>query len=270
MSLIETIKCIILGIIQGILEPLPISSSGHLYIVGELLKTNVFDNLNFTIMTNTGSLIAIIILFKKDILDIIKDFFLFIKTKNKNYKINFFYGLWIIIGTIPAALIGFLFKDNIETIFQSTKFIGITLLITALFLFLVRNIKGKKNKENMTIKDSIIVGLFQAFALIPGISRSGSTLVGGMIMNLDRKIALKYSFMLYIPVSLAGFILGIKDMSGEANLDTSWLPYLLASLFSLIVTYIVAKWFINFVEKSKLEYFSYYCLLVGFLVIILF
>jgi len=264
----ELFKYIILGLTQGITEPLPISSSGHLLIFKKLLKSSMINDLNFEIFLNFGSLIAIIFLFRKDITIIIKDFFLFIKTKKEKYYSNFKYALLIIIGTIPAGLIGFLFKDVIERVFSNVKFVGVSLLVTSLFLFSIRNIKGSKKDEDISFIDSLFIGLFQAVALLPGISRSGSTIVGGSLNNLSRESALKFSFLLYIPISLATMLLGILDFSASSNFNNLIMFYIIGTLVSAVATYFSAKLFIDIVKKGKLIYFVYYCLFAGIMVIL--
>lgn len=258
---------IILGIIQGFTEPIPVSSSGHIVIFNAILNVEELKDLNFEIFVNFGSFIAITLFYRKEIISIIKDFIMYIKTKEYRYYNNFKYALLIIIGTIPAGIIGLLFKDKIESI-GSVKMVGISLLITAFMLYIIKDIKGKKEKDDMTIMDALVIGLFQVIALFPGISRSGSTLVGGMKRNLSRESAFKYSFMLYLPISVATMILGVKDLI-ESNLsNTLLIPYSLSMIVSLIVTYYSIKWFKGIVEKGKLKYFIYYCLIVGILVIL--
>ena len=164
-----------------------------------------------------------------------------------------------------AGIVGLLFKSKIESL-TSVKLVGISLLITALMLFLVKDLKGKKEKENMTIIDALVVGLFQVIALFPGISRSGSTLVGGMARNLDRTCAFKFSFMLYLPISIATMILSLKDI---LSFDKSLImPYTLGMVVATIVTYYSVQWFKNILENGKIKYFVYYCLIVGLLTIL--
>ena len=250
---------LILGIIQGFTEPIPVSSSGHLVIFNSILNVDVINDLNFEIFVNFGSFIAIFYYYRKEIFDIIKDFFSYIKYKDKKYKVNYNYAWLIVIATIPAGIVGLLFKSKIESL-TSVKLVGISLLITALMLFLVKDLKGKKEKENMTIIDALVVGLF------PGISRSGSTLVGGMARNLDRTCAFKFSFMLYLPISIATMILSLKDI---LSFDKSLImPYTLGMVVATIVTYYSVQWFKNILEKGKIKYFVYYCLIVGLLTIL--
>lgn len=263
------LKYLILGIIQGFTEPLPISSSGHLRIFKSLFNSEVLSDMNFEIIVNFGSLVAILILYRKEIISIIKDFFCYIKTKEKKYEVNYKYAWLIVIGTIPAALLGLFVKDLIEKYF-TTKLVGAMLIITSLLLYMIKDIKGKKEKKNMTYKDAIKIGLFQVIALLPGISRSGATVVGGMESNLKRETALNYSFMLYIPISIASMVLGISDLINSNDLNTLLIPYTVSMIAAGIVTYYAAKLFIDIMKKGKLIYFSIYCFIVGIITFILF
>ncbi len=268
MDFIDIIEYVVLGIIQGFTEPLPISSSGHLLIFKNLFNLTALKDLNFEIITNFGSLLAVLFLYRKKILKIIKDFFLYFKGKEEKYYNNFKYGMLIIIGTIPAGILGLLFKDKIELISENVKYVGIALLVTALALFIVKSINGKKDDKDITYKDALKVGLFQAVALLPGISRSGATLTGALLCNIKKSKALDFSFMLYIPISLATMLLGVTDLVSTPNIKEYILPYFLAFIASAVVTYFSLKLFIDLVKKNKLIYFVIYCLIVGVLVIL--
>ncbi len=259
---------LLLGFIQGLTEPIPISSSGHLVIFKNLFDLDALKDLNFEIFANFGSLIAIIIVFRKDIAKLFWDFINYIKTKDKKYKSGFHYVILVIIATIPAGLCGLIFNDLIEKYLSNVKYVGVALLVTALFLFLIRKLKGRKDDNQITIKDAITIGLFQVVALLPGISRSGATLVGGMFSGLKREVAFKFSFMLYIPISFATMILGVKDVA-EAGIDANLLiGYILGAIVACIVTFFSTKWFKGIMLKGKLIYFVWYCLIVGSLVLL--
>ena len=189
--MLDKLKYIILGIIQGLTEPLPISSSGHLVIFKNLFNLDSLNDLNFEIIVNFASFLAISFIYRKDIIKLIKDSIIYLKTKNYKYENSFKYILLIILACIPAGILGLLFKDKIDLISTNVKYIGIALLITSLALFIVRKIDGKKHDNDITYKDSIIIGLFQGIALLPGISRSGSTLTGGLLRNIKKEDAEK-------------------------------------------------------------------------------
>ena len=267
--MLELLEYIILGIIQGFTEPIPVSSSGHVMILNSILNTNIDIGL-LAILTNFGSLIAIIFLYRDRIKSLFLDFVSYLKKGNASSKENFRYTILLIIATIPAGVMGLVVTklglfDFLE---KNIKFVGITLLITAIFLFLIRNIKGEKDNKKITLKDAIIIGLFQVIALVPGISRSGSTIVGGMLRNLKRETAFDFSFLLYIPISVATTILGFKDLFTSNLSFITIIYYLIATVIAGIVTYFATKWFRNVVKEGKLIYFVIYCLIVGSLVII--
>ncbi len=265
----DYIKYLILGIIQGITEPLPISSSGHIFLFKNLFNTEIFNTFNFEIISNFGSFLAILFIFRKDIITLIKNFFGYIFTKNKEKnKDGFMYVIKLIISTIPVGITGILLNDYLETHFNSLKILAFTFLFTSLMLYIVRNIKGDKTSKDITIKDAIIIGIFEAITIIPGISRSGTVLVACLLCHLKRDDALKYTFMLYFPVSAGTMLLKAPDL---INTSTSLLlPYLVGMLASLIITYFSYKWLSNIVKNGKLWHFSIYCLLLALFIFVYF
>lgn len=266
--MLEILKYIFLGIVQGLTEPLPISSSGHVFILKKLLDLKTTD-LNFEIIVNFGSLLAILLIYKDDLIRLIKNFFLYFKTKTEETRNDFKYCLLIVFGSIPVGIVGFLFKDYIENkLSTNINIIGVSFLLTSLFLLLVSNMNGKRTDKDMNYKDALTVGLVQVVALVPGISRSGSTLIGGLFRRLDRETALRYSFMLYIPVSVGTTLLGFKDLLSTPNVHDIVLPYGLGFIASFVVSYFTLRWFIKLVKKGNLKYFSIYTLILGLLVLI--
>ena len=267
--MIELLKYIFLGLVQGITEALPISSSGHLLIVKNLLDVNVdFDTL--AIITNFGSLLAVILIFRKDIIKLIKGFFLYLFKKEKQYLYDFRYCLLIVIGCIPAGLVGLVVSklNLLNAIDNNVKIVGISLLITAILLFVIRNFDGTKEDKDLRPMDAIKVGLFQIIGVFPGISRSGSTIVGGMFSGLKRDTAFKFSFLLYIPMSLAATLLEATDLMSVSISSTLWIYYIVATIIAFIFTLLFVKWFRKLVNEGKLGWFSIYCVIVGLLVII--
>lgn len=271
MMIWKFIKYIMLGVIQGITEPIPVSSSGHLLVFRTLFNTNMFNDLNYEIILNFGSFLAILFIFRKDVTTLLKSFFNYLfskdeKTKKEN-KTNFKYCLCVIIATIPVGIVGILLKDKLENALSNIKLVGIAFLITALSLILVKNIKGTKEDKDISYKDAILIGLLQAIAIVPGLSRSGTTLVGCLLRNFKRDTALKFTFILYFPVSIATIILGLVDLL-KTNY-TSILPFYIAGFIaSLIITYFSSKWFFDVVKKGKLWKFAIYCTLLGLFTII--
>jgi undecaprenyl-diphosphatase len=172
----------------------------------------------------------------------------------------------LVIAVIPAGLVGFIFKDSFDTISDNLWVVGISLLITALALSLVGKAAVENTNEELTFIDALVIGLFQVFALIPGISRSGSTMVGGLSRKIKFEDTMRFSFLLYIPISIAASLLSILDLSGSE--DTFIAGYVGAFLVSIITTYFAVKWFFKMVRKGNLKYFSFYCFTVGTIVII--
>lgn len=267
----DIITYIILGIIQGITEPIPVSSSGHIFLFKNIFNTNIFNTLNFEIISNFGSFIAIFIIFWKDIKELIVAFFSYIfkKDTRKKYETKFRYALFVILSTIPVGITGFLFKDKLESLY-SLKGLAIAFLITALALFIVRNIKGTKDDADIKLKDALLIGLFQAVTIIPGISRSGTVLVACLLCNLKRDTALKYTFMLYFPVSVGTLILGVSDLANTSELSSMLVPYLAGMIAAGVITFFSYKWLSNWVKKGSLWKFSIYCVILALFIFIYF
>ena len=270
--MIELLKFILLAVIQGISEVLPISSSGHLQIVQEMLGMDT-SSLTVSIFLHLGSLVAMIVFYRKLVFSIIGNSIKYVfksserNDTNKNYlKLLFM----IVIACIPAGLIGLLFKNKIESIFANTIFIGINLIITGCLLFLQKYIKGKKTLDRMNWLDAIIIGLFQTIGILPGISRSGITTIGGKVSKLQDEDAINFAFLLFIPVTLGTGLLEVVDIiKGDLVLSSNdILLYIVAIIISGLVTYIALSLLLKIIKKGKLHYFAYYCFVVGLAVII--
>src|SRR5690606_20946963 len=268
LDIILIIKMIIIGLVQGFTEPIPVSSSGHVMIASEILGLGE-QGFTFAILTNTASLLAILYIYRKDIIRLARNSIQYVKTKNSRYKSDFRFVCYIVVGTIPAGVLGVLLNDYIaENVSMTT--IAIMLFVTGIALWLIRNMKGKKDEKDLTIKDAFLVGLGQAAALTPGISRSGATIISAIAVGMKQDTALRFSFMLYIPVSLGGLVLGFTDFLDEPNKGELAVPYLSAFLATLFMTYFALKWFMGIMKNGKLVYFTYYCFIVGTLLLIFF
>ncbi|CAD2073251.1 undecaprenyl-diphosphate phosphatase [Phocicoccus pinnipedialis] len=262
MDIIEILKYIFLGLLQGITEAIPVSSSGHLVIAREMLGLEA-KGLSFEMLLNTASLIAILYIYWKDIVEIATHFLRFLGgARDAKAKEEFKYVMYLVIATIPVGVTGLLLKDVVGDN-VTVGFIGAMLLVTGIALWIIKSKEGIKQDGELTLKDSIIIGLAQSIAIIPGISRSGSTLVGAMSRGLHQKNALRFVFLLYIPVSLGTALLSVNDLFTDPDMATLWFPYLLAFISSLIMTYYGFKILKGLMENSKLEYFSYYCFALG-------
>ncbi len=267
------IKYIILGVIQGITEPIPVSSSAHLLVFQNLFETNIFDkNNNFEIIVNFASFLAILFVFRKDVINLLKGFFYYIfsKEKRKLFKKEFKYCLLIILGSIPIGISGIIIKKFFPEILKSLPLTGISLIITALLLLIINKVNGKKDESKISYIDAIIIGLFAAFAPIPGISRSGITLAGCYLRDLKKEEAFRFTFMLYFPISIASMGLSILDITKTGNINELILPYILGFIGALVTTYFAIKWFFKIVRKGKLWKFAIYCLLVGLFILLYF
>ncbi|WP_274309016.1 undecaprenyl-diphosphate phosphatase [Solibacillus daqui] len=267
-DLILILKHLIIGLVQGFTEPIPVSSSGHVMIASEILGMGE-QGFTFAILTNTASLIAIMYIYREDIIRLMTGFLLFIKTRKKRYRADFNFALYIIIGSIPAGVLGILLSDYIADNVSMTL-IAMMLFVTGIALWLIRNMRGTKRDGDLTAKDAFIVGLGQAVALTPGISRSGATIISSIAVGMKQETALRFSFMLYIPVSLGGVVLGISDFIDEPNKMDLALPYAVTFFATLFMTYFAMRWFMGIMKNGKLHYFTYYCFLVGALLLIFF
>lgn len=268
-ELLLLIKYLFLGLLQGFTEPIPISSSGHLLLAKELFGLEASDNLSFEVLVNFGSLIAVLIIYWKDIVSIIRNGLQYIITKKAAYYDDFMFIVYLIVATIPAAVIGLLFEDLISSTFGGkVKMIGLTLIITGIALWIIRNLRGSKNDRSISFKDALIVGLAQSVALIPGISRSGATIVAAMLLGMKQETALRFSFLMFIPVSVGTMVLSFGDLVQDNQFNTLWIPYAIAFMAALIATYYSLRWFMNIMAKGNLKYFAFYCFIIGFIVFI--
>lgn len=268
-TIIFLLKFIFLGGIQGFTEPLPISSSGHVVIFRYLLNIEI-SGLSFEIIVNFGSLLAILFIYRMDLIRILHNSFSFIWNRSKENKLDFNYFLYLILATGVTGTIGLLLEESINQFLSGIKTVGISLLFTGIALWMIKDLKGRKKDYDITLKDACIIGLAQAVALIPGISRSGATIVAGMLLGFKRETALRFSFLLYIPVSLGISLLSLPRILTDTSIQWLEIPYTLAWMAAIISTYYALKWFIQIMKKGHLKYFSYYCFLVSILILIFF
>jgi len=267
-------KAIILGIVQGLTEFLPVSSSGHL-VLGKYLLGLQEQGIIFEVFVHFGTLLAVFTAFWQDILKLFKAFFGFFKKDNfgagsKNYYTkdeNFRLLVFILIGTIPAAVIGLLFEDKIESAFSSPRFASAMLIITAIILFLTLFVK--KSGKRLTLRNTFLMGVAQAFAIIPGISRSGSTISLGLYQNIDGEKAARFSFLLAIPAVLGATILKSVELVHSGIGGDMFMILSAGMIASYISGFIAIESLLAIVKRGKLYYFAPYCLLLGILGLIL-
>lgn len=260
------IKYIILGIIQGLTEFLPVSSSGHLVIFQEMFNLNE-PGIFFEIIIHIGTLIAVLIYFRQDIGKLISAMFSWKEDRDLEVRSSQKFILYILVATAVTGVFGVLFEDKLEAVFDKLYLVGIMLIITGVILFLSDLIRdGKKSKLNFV--SAIIIGIAQTFAILPGISRSGSTIAVGIFSGLNRKLATRFSFLLSIPAIVGAAIFKIKDLE-ISTISGKFIPYLCALIASALVGYFAISLMIRLINNVKLKYFSFYCWLVGFSVILI-
>ena len=255
----EWFEALILGLIQGLTEYLPVSSSGHLAIGSALFDIKGEDNLAFTIVVHVATVFSTLVILWKEIDWIFRGLFKFEMNAETRYVIN------ILISMIPIGIVGVFFKDYVEAIFGSGLLIvGCCLLVTALLLTFSYYAKPRP-KENISMKDAFIIGLAQACAVLPGLSRSGSTIATGLLLGDNKAKLAQFSVLMVIPPILGEALLdGMKMMKGEAVAgDIPALSLIVGFIAAFVSGCLACKWMINIVKKGKLIYFAIYCAIAG-------
>ena len=261
----EWFEALILGLLQGLTEYLPVSSSGHLAIGSALFGIEGEENLAFTIVVHVATVFSTLVILWKEIDWIFKGLFKFQMNDETRYVIN------IIISMIPIGIVGVFFKDEVEAIFGSGLLVvGCCLLLTAVLLTFSYYYKPRQKAE-ISKKDAFIIGLAQACAVLPGLSRSGSTIATGLLLGDDKAKLAQFSFLMVIPPILGEALLdGMKLMKGEAIAgDIPTLSLIVGFVAAFVSGCLACKWMINIVKKGKLVYFGIYCAIAGALTLIL-
>lgn len=274
MELIEIIKAIILGIVQGISEWLPISSTGHLILVEEFIKLNIYKDTfankefvdMFMVVIQLGSILAVLTLYFYKLNPFSKHKF----NEERRDTIR----LWslIAVACIPAAVIGLLFDDYIDELLYNPITVAVMLIIYGIIFILIE--KRKKNEtirtlKDLTIRSALIIGIFQVLALIPGTSRSGATIVGALLLGTNRSVAAEFSFFLAIPVMFGASLLKLLKL--KIMLDSFGIMILgIAMLVAFIVSVIVIKYFMSYIKKKDFVIFGYYRIILGIIILIYF
>ena len=255
----EWFEALILGLIQGLTEYLPVSSSGHLAIGSALFDIKGEDNLAFTIVVHVATVFSTLVILWKEIDWIFRGLFKFEMNAETRYVIN------ILISMIPIGIVGVFFKDYVEAIFGSGLLIvGCCLLVTALLLTFSYYAKPRL-KENISMKDAFIIGLAQACAVLPGLSRSGSTIATGLLLGDNKAKLAQFSFLMVItPILGEALLYGMKMIKGEAVAgDIPALSLAVGFMAAFVSGCLACKWMINIVKKGKLIYFAIYCAIAG-------
>ena len=263
----EWFEALILGIIQGLTEYLPVSSSGHLAIGANLFGLSGEENLTFTVAVHVATVLSTIVILWREIVWLITDLFKFKWNEGTKYIVN------IIISMIPVGIVGLFFKDKVEAIFGSGLLVvGICLLVTATLLAFSYWAKPRQ-RENISPLHAFIIGLAQALAVLPGLSRSGSTIATGLLLGNKKERLAQFSFLMVIPPILGEALLDVKDMAemgvSQAMAGLPPLSLLVGFLAAFVSGCIACKWMINIVKRGKLIWFALYCAVVGTLTIVL-
>ena len=259
MSALETL---ILGIVQGLTEFLPVSSSGHLELVKAIFGSDYEQQqgLLVTITLHAATAFSTIFVFRKDIVMILSDLLRFKRGESLNFSLK------IILSMIPAVIIGLFFEDFIASLFiGKIALVAVMLMITALLLFLADRVN--ENNKELNYSNTFYIGVIQSVAILPGISRSGATIALAVLLKIDRNKAARFSFLMVIPLILGSMAKSVID--GDLSQDSTALLPLLVGFVSAFITGVFAcRWMVALVKKSQLKYFSFYCFAVGVLAIL--
>jgi len=254
----------LLGIVQGLTEFLPISSSGHLVIVQHLFGI-MTDNIAFEIVVHAGTLLSVVAVYYADLGRILVSFFsgIFVLRKARPYRVDpaFRLGVYVILATIPAIIVGLGLENFFERIFHNVAMVGITLLVTGLVLLSTRLMRV--TNRDLTPGKSFLIGCAQAVSILPGISRSGLTISGGLWCGLDRIEATRFSFLLSIPAILGALVLHLKDLAGMVLDNQMAVILIIGFLTSFIVGYIAIRFLLRVVQSGRFSWFGIYCLALG-------
>ncbi|MFD3377012.1 MULTISPECIES: undecaprenyl-diphosphate phosphatase [unclassified Streptomyces] len=272
-------ESLILGLVQGLTEFLPVSSSAHLRLTAAFAGWED-PGAAFTAITQIGTETAVLIYFRKDIARIVSAWFRSLTNKAMRSDHDAQMGWLVIIGSIPIGVLGVTLKDQIEGPFRDLRITATTLIVMGIILGVAdrlaardetggkhRAAKERKSLKDLSVKDGLIYGVCQAMALVPGVSRSGATISGGLLMGYTREAAARYSFLLAIPAVLASGAFELKDASEGGHV--SWGPTVFATIVAFLVGYAVIAWFMKFITTKSFMPFVYYRILLGILIIVL-
>ncbi len=257
----ELIKAIVLGVVQGVTEFLPISSSGHLVIGSEILGYQG-QGIAFEVFLHLGTLVSVIIVFRKDLLAMIKAPFRFFKNNaDEETKHYFLWDVYVVLATLPAVVVGLLLKDHIENIFDNLLLVYLFLAITGVMMITSRKLLDRSVKLNGW--RSLLLGCAQACAIMPGLSRSGTTIFAGMAMGMNRVTVARFSFIMSIPAILGAVVLQSRDLFNTPPSSEALQGIALGTLFAAISGYFAIILLLDLVRKNRLQWFGYYCLVIS-------
>lgn len=265
--MIDLLKMILMGIVQGIAEFLPISSSGHLIIFEKLLNIEQ-PSLFIAQMLHFGTFLSVFIFYFNDIKELIVEFFKMIihLIKREKFEINKTQKLafLILVASIPTAIIALCFEDAFQTYYENLKSISVMFLITAVLLFITdRYSNNKKKLANLSYLSAFSIGMVQGVAIMPGISRSGSTIFAGTILDLDKNEAARFSFLISLPATFGAFLFGIKDVIASGEAISFNFSIIVGIITSMVVGIISIKFLLNLLNKNKMSMFSIYLVIIS-------
>ncbi len=266
----NTFEAIILGIVQGITEFLPISSSGHLILARDFLGTQTLNGLAFDAVLQLATTLAVLVYFRKDVIRIIKSFLKIISGKENDRKQRGI-TLAIIFGTIPAIGFGLALEGLMGTIFRNTFLIVVTLILGAIIMWFAEKMWHKNADENRRITPvrGFVIGLFQSLALIPGMSRSGMTISGGLFLGLNREEATRFSFLLALPILLGSGLKKLLDLGATGILDSVGYQLLIGSLISFVVGILAIHFLITFLRSHTMKVFVWYRVVLAVILVLI-
>jgi undecaprenyl-diphosphatase len=269
---VNIFEAVLLGAVEGITEFLPVSSTGHLTIVENLLgyQIDATDITAFTAIIQSGAVIATVIFLRKDIVRIVAAFVRGLYTAQARTDPDYRFGWAVILGSIPIGVIGLLFQDTIETTLRSLWFVAGALIVwSGAMAFADHAATQFRHEDDVTWKDTLIIGVVQCLALIPGVSRSGATMSAGLLRDLDRVTVTRLSFFLSIPALLGATALQVFQESGNISDGVGWANTLTATLVSFVVGYAAVAWLLKFVARHSYSIFIAYRLVLGALLMVL-
>lgn len=262
-KIVELIKYFVLSVVQGVGEVLPISSSGHLMIVRNIIGIEE-DGVGLEIVLHIASLVSLFIYYRKAIFGIIKGNFSYVFCKDIKFRKDFIFVIGMIVSLIPTCLVGFFFNDYLDVFFKYPVFIGVFLVLNGLNLYLIRKKEGNKKIDEISLLSFFKIGIGQCLGLVPGFSRSGSALSMCYREKMDKEDSEKFTFLMLFPLVIGSFVLNVEDLN---FIDEDILLLIICFLFTCLITFFSIGLLSKILKNNKLYYFSYYCVIIGMVVI---
>lgn len=273
LDFLFVLKAIIIAIVEGLTEFIPVSSTGHMILIGNLIDFKGEFAYMFEVVIQLGAIMAVVVLYWKKIKDSVVEFFKYIFTKGKEGKVGFKFGINVIVASIPAGVVGMLFYSKIKSLF-GPKYVIIAFIVGGILLLLIENsFRKRKHKtksiDDITVKQSFKVGLFQVLSMWPGMSRSASTIMGGWVADISTPIAAEFSFFLAIPAMVGSSAKDLFEFDYSIMNTTSWIALVIGFIVAFIVSIVVMDKFVAFLKKKPMRVFAIYRIFAGTLLAIL-